>query len=1167
MNQVIKYYFQLLFGCLQMEIVMKLFSKKCVAAAVLLAGVWIGDVQGQSVVVNEFSQGSGGNREWLELLVVDDNVDMRGWEVGDNDDGVWATLVEFTTDANWSSVNAGTLIVIYNGGDVDGTIAGADTDFSDNVVLIPHDNATYFTDTGAWPGGAFGNTDPDDAPAIRDAADTMVHDMVVTHPTATVTAPGSTQVKYFIEDSVAEITANANWTVAGSTNGTPGVGNGGNNTTWVTTLNGGSGGPTTNVRFSVSVDSTSEAAGTYNVTVIKTLPEGNVSGQIQLGGTATEGGLNDYTVSDTNFTLNGATTSATVTVTINEDATIEPPETIVFTLVNIAGGTLSAPSVLTLTISDNDTPPSTLFISEVADPSDNFDARFVEFYNAGESDVDLAAGSWFLSKQVNGASWADISLTGTVTAGSTYVIAFSSAAFLAAYPSANTPNQFSGDINGNGDDGYFLYSGGSHITGTLADAYGVIGQDGTGNPWEYLDTRAVRTSSVVQGSTTWTASEWFIPETAATTDMTPGVHPDGEVVISTNIRFSVSAATTNESAGTYVVSIIKTTPDGDVSGEITLAGTATEGALNDYTIDTTNFTLNGAVDTTNITITINNDTDQEASETIVLGFANVVGAGIVAPTSFTLTIQANDAPPLPGGVVWINEINYNPAGADSNEFVEIAGPAGADLSPYQLIWYNGANGEVYGSNVLTGVIDDEGCEFGAVSFDTPSNQNGPDGFALVSNGTVVLEFISYGGSFLATTGPAAGLDSTDIGVVQTGSDQNTVQLGGAGDTASEFTWEVAELSKGSLNTNQTITPCIGVESPPILSAIGNKVTLTNALVSFTISAAPTDGDVVTLSVSNAPVGSAFGSTNENGQFTWTSPGPAGVYTISFYAADNDGADFETITITVTNSPPPPPAVSRNVWFNEIHYDNLGGDTNEGFEVAGDAGIDLSAYTIVLYDGTSGFAYSNNVLSGVIPDQSNGLGAVWVDFGYDPAGHIQNGAPDGMALVYNSTGVIQFLSYEGVFIAGDGPAIGLQSTDILVRQNSSTSGTNISYTSDFTLQLCGTGTNYAEMLSTGSWQYPQLHTKNAFSSCQVIPGGSLPPASEYEIGGFSFSGGLPTAAVTTEVGYIYSLQYITNLLSTNVSWLTIDSEAGTGGAVFLNDGSPTNSSRFYRISAE
>ena len=51
----------------------------------------------------------------------------------------------------------------------------------------------------------------------------------------------------------------------------------------------------------------------------------------------------------------------------------------------------------------------------------------------------------------------------------------------------------------------------------------------------------------------------------------------------------------------------------------------------------------------------------------------------------------------------------------------------------------------------------------------------------------------------------------------------------------------------------------------------------------------------------------------------------------------------------------------------------------------------------------------NVLSRAIPDLQNGFGAIFVTY---PTDGIQNGSPDGMALVDASNSVIQFLSYEG-----------------------------------------------------------------------------------------------------------------------------------------------------------
>ena len=116
----------------------------------------------------------------------------------------------------------------------------------------------------------------------------------------------------------------------------------------------------------------------------------------------------------------------------------------------------------------------------------------------------------------------------------------------------------------------------------------------------------------------------------------------GSGAATTNVKFSASGATVNEDQGTYPVTVYKTLAEGNVSGQIALSGSATLGAGADYTIDTTNFTMNGATTSATFTVTINNDADSEAAENIILTLANVVGAGTASPSVFTLGINASD---------------------------------------------------------------------------------------------------------------------------------------------------------------------------------------------------------------------------------------------------------------------------------------------------------------------------------------------------------------------------------------------------------------------------------------------------------------------------------------------------------------------------------------------
>ncbi len=112
-------------------------------------------------------------------------------------------------------------------------------------------------------------------------------------------------------------------------------------------------------------------------------------------------------------------------------------------------------------------------------------------------------------------------------------------------------------------------------------------------------------------------------------------------------------------------------------------------------------------------------------------------------------------------------------------------------------------------------------------------------------------------------------------------------------------------------------------------------------------------------------------------------------------------------------------------LSEIHYDNGGADVGEAIEVAADPGADLTGWRVVLYNLTGGAVYDDDL----VPD-ANDEGFAVVEY---PANGIQNGAQDGVALVRPDGTVAEFLSYEGVLTASNGPAAGMTSTDIGVAE--------------------------------------------------------------------------------------------------------------------------------------
>ncbi len=189
----------------------------------------------------------------------------------------------------------------------------------------------------------------------------------------------------------------------------------------------------------------------------------------------------------------------------------------------------------------------------------------------------------------------------------------------------------------------------------------------------------------------------------------------------------------------------------------------------------------------------------------------------------------------------------------------------------------------------------------------------------------------------------------------------------------------------------------------------------------------------------------------------------------------DSSNNESAASNTVNGTPSAPA-SVDVWINEFHYDNSSTDQNEGVEVAGTAGTNLSGWQILAYNGNGGTVYKTVTLSGTIPDQANGFGTL----NFAISG-LQNGAPDGIALVDNAGLVKQFISYEGTMTATDGAAAGMTSNDVGV---SETSSTPVGYA----IQLTGTGTKASDF----TWTLTN-HSRGAVNAGQSFAGGTSTPS--------------------------------------------------------------------------
>ncbi|WP_183094160.1 ExeM/NucH family extracellular endonuclease [Nocardioides stalactiti] len=164
------------------------------------------------------------------------------------------------------------------------------------------------------------------------------------------------------------------------------------------------------------------------------------------------------------------------------------------------------------------------------------------------------------------------------------------------------------------------------------------------------------------------------------------------------------------------------------------------------------------------------------------------------------------------------------------------------------------------------------------------------------------------------------------------------------------------------------------------------------------------------------------------------------------------------------SPGPVHAVGA-VFISELHYDDLtandAGGVGEFVEVTAPAGTDLTGWKLQLVNGANNTVYRTENLSGTVADQADGNGTWVVTFPTVSGGILQNGSPDGVALVNAGGGVVEFVSYEGSITATLGtPGVSTTSVDTgsAVETNATAGDQSIQRQPD------------------GSWAGPVLHTK-------------------------------------------------------------------------------------------
>lgn len=159
--------------------------------------------------------------------------------------------------------------------------------------------------------------------------------------------------------------------------------------------------------------------------------------------------------------------------------------------------------------------------------------------------------------------------------------------------------------------------------------------------------------------------------------------------------------------------------------------------------------------------------------------------------------------------------------------------------------------------------------------------------------------------------------------------------------------------------------------------------------------------------------------------------------------------------------------AQSAFINEVNY--LANHPTEGVEIAGQAGQDLTGWSLEGYGLDGALAFTETIQNIIIPDKQNGSGSIWMEVA-------QSNSGGALALVDNNGQVVQFLSYglagtaNAIITATEGSAAGMVSDFIGIQLLPGNS-----------LELTGTGSQYQDFI----WGLPLGSTPGEVNTWQLF----------------------------------------------------------------------------------
>jgi hypothetical protein len=338
------------------------------------------------------------------------------------------------------------------------------------------------------------------------------------------------------------------------------------------------------VSFATSGQTADEGDGTVSITVqLSTASTKAVSVPFTLGGTARSGGT-DFVATGSPLTIAAGDTSATITLTLTDDAVNETTETVIVSLETPTNATKGTPATHMVTLTDDDPAP----------PSSAPDVAFVLASGSlGEQ------GSVDLVLQLSAASNQDITVpftaSGTAIEGGDYQ--------MTASPIAIPAGQTTATITVNGID---------DVLDELDENFVVTLGTPTNARVGHVDSETV---------------------TVADDDAGP------------QVAFASTGQTADEGDGSVAITVQLSAPSGKaVSVPFTLGGTARSGGT-DFVATNSPLTIPAGDTMATLTLTLTDDTVNEPTETAIVSLENPTNAAKGSPATHMVTLTDDDPEP------------------------------------------------------------------------------------------------------------------------------------------------------------------------------------------------------------------------------------------------------------------------------------------------------------------------------------------------------------------------------------------------------------------------------------------------------------------------------------------------------------------------------------------